>query len=366
MTTSTSKRVPQYRAIHNDIVARITSGEWEAGSALPPLAELTERYGASRMTVLKALHLLEEGAYVSVEQGRGTFVSDGQAGGQLIAILCGDDVLAVPAPAFAAGVCRGLTDWLRDAGYRPQLFVVDSDMLADAVYPSPNLWREIRRGQTAGIALVATEPLPGLLADAAARGLPVVDVGANIDHPAHVSMDNTDMVIQSLQYLAVRGRRRVGFVTSDATMAAAFMHECAQLQLQTDAAWINELATAPTESPVGDERTAVRVESAGFALLHELWQQPERPDAMLIADDIAAKGVSQAALALGLRVPEDLMLVAQTSTALPMFYPVPVVRCEFDASELVQRAGGLLLTQLRGGDARPCAPIRFRIREPMP
>jgi GntR family phosphonate transport system transcriptional regulator len=69
---------PLWRQIANDLAADIAAGRFGPGAALPTALQLAERYRVHRHTVRQAFHALAERGLVSVEQGRGTFVTGGR------------------------------------------------------------------------------------------------------------------------------------------------------------------------------------------------------------------------------------------------------------------------------------------------
>lgn len=69
-----SSDVPAYRRVAADLRAKIESGEYAAGAALPSERALTEVYGVSRPTIRDALGVLRSEGVVTAEHGRGVFV----------------------------------------------------------------------------------------------------------------------------------------------------------------------------------------------------------------------------------------------------------------------------------------------------
>ncbi|MCD9020864.1 FadR/GntR family transcriptional regulator [Cohnella silvisoli] len=65
---------------HEEIIeqmkARIVSGEWKPGERLPTMQQLAEEFKLSRTAVREALRILENQRIVSIEHGRGVFVSN--------------------------------------------------------------------------------------------------------------------------------------------------------------------------------------------------------------------------------------------------------------------------------------------------
>lgn len=70
-----TSHIPLYRQVANSIKADIEVGNYSEGSQLPTETEFTHLFGVSRITVRKALDILERQEYCARLQGVGTFVT---------------------------------------------------------------------------------------------------------------------------------------------------------------------------------------------------------------------------------------------------------------------------------------------------
>lgn len=68
-----SNFVPRYYQVYGLIQQRLREGEWPQDRAMPTEQEFAESFGVSRVTVRKALNMLEEERLIVRQQGRGTF-----------------------------------------------------------------------------------------------------------------------------------------------------------------------------------------------------------------------------------------------------------------------------------------------------
>ncbi len=73
-TVSRTSPLPLYHQIEQDIRRFIADGEWLPGQRLPSEKELEILYGASRITIRRALHELTADGLLERAPGRGTFV----------------------------------------------------------------------------------------------------------------------------------------------------------------------------------------------------------------------------------------------------------------------------------------------------
>jgi len=76
MTTSRFSTRPLYLQVRDALAARIVTGEWKPGAAIPNEGDLAREFGVSSGTMRKALDLLETERLLTRRQGRGTFVND--------------------------------------------------------------------------------------------------------------------------------------------------------------------------------------------------------------------------------------------------------------------------------------------------
>lgn len=69
------EQIPLYQHIVNALMAKIESGELQAGDQLPTEAEISKEYNVSRITSKRALTELENAKLIYRIQGKGSFVS---------------------------------------------------------------------------------------------------------------------------------------------------------------------------------------------------------------------------------------------------------------------------------------------------
>ncbi|WP_139481399.1 phosphonate metabolism transcriptional regulator PhnF [Bradyrhizobium ivorense] len=77
MVKRTVEGISMWRRIVDSLVDDINRGALAPGGRLPSAPAIATRFGVNRLTVLRALSHLENEGIVSMEQGRGTFVSRG-------------------------------------------------------------------------------------------------------------------------------------------------------------------------------------------------------------------------------------------------------------------------------------------------
>ena len=68
-------RTVRYRAIADDLRRQVEAGDFGAGRVLPSEADLSASYGASRVTVRRALEVLRDEGLLDARQGFGWFVA---------------------------------------------------------------------------------------------------------------------------------------------------------------------------------------------------------------------------------------------------------------------------------------------------
>jgi len=87
--------VPLYHQLEQDLVARITAGEFTPGEAMPTEERICEQYGVSRITVRRALDALIAHGLIVRRRGVGSFVTERRPGVRSVRLTGSlDDFLA--------------------------------------------------------------------------------------------------------------------------------------------------------------------------------------------------------------------------------------------------------------------------------
>jgi DNA-binding LacI/PurR family transcriptional regulator len=101
----------------------------------------------------------------------------------------------------------------------------------------------------------------------------------------------------------------------------------------------------------------------GYETMMELWGQSQRPDGLIVTDDVAATGVIAALLERGVKVPDQLKLVLYKNSAVDIFCPPPATFVELSTPAVAAALVEQVQKQLRG---EACTPIRIGFRRVVP
>ena len=97
----------KYRQIFDKLQEDISSGRYKPGKRLPSEAELVRRFGASRMTVFRAMHELQSLGLVTRRVGSGTYVSSNSKQG---AIVFGLLIPELGQTEIFEAICQGMME----------------------------------------------------------------------------------------------------------------------------------------------------------------------------------------------------------------------------------------------------------------
>ena len=199
---------------------------------------------------------------------------------------------------------------------------------------------------------------PELVSELQSRGLAVVLVNnrmAGFDIPCVVS-DEYGGVRQALEHLIARGHRNIAMLAGRFSpyirneRYRAFLEIAQSHGLSTDARQIRLCDPA--------------VDSAETAC-EELLARPDRPTAILAANDMLAAGAMKAARRLGLRVPEDLAVTGVDDSNICGLLEPELTSVHIDCRRMGELAAARLQSLLEGETDVPqvtVVPTQLRVR----
>lgn len=241
-----TSQLPRYFQIYSALLAQIKTGVLGAGVALPSERQIAEQYGVARLTVVKALDLLEKDGLIDKQQGRGTFVLE-QNEAQLGIIAF------IKAGGLVQSELKGISETAFEQNYQLQVLAVDLGMNKIAAY--------LRACIDNGVKGLIIYALPGyddmnVYRNLLRQNLPIVMIDRYYSELGtdYVVYDDEKAAFQLTEKLIARGHQRIAIIPGFEVQATAVQNRLVghykalarhKLTMQEDLAWL-ELYNSPS------------------------------------------------------------------------------------------------------------------------
>lgn len=341
---------PKYRQVYAALRGQIQSGHWKAGARLPSEADLVREFGASRITIGRAVRDLQAAGLVERRAGSGTFVKKpaaaiGMSFGLLIPDL-GETEIFEP-------ICQGMMASPRAREHA----LLWGSVPRDAASKEDRAWQLCRQyidRQVAGVFFAPLELTPGKdeINRRIARALddaqiPIVLLDRTVlPYPQRgrydlVGIDNRRAGYLVTEHLLRLGSRRIAFVAMPHAAATVDARQAGYREALY--AW---------DAPV--ERALVsRLDFSNRADVQAMMTE-SRPEAIVCANDRTAAQLMQTLLRLNYAIPETVRLVGIDDVEYAPLLPVPLTTLRQPTREI----GDAALTAMLDRLARPDRPAR--------
>jgi len=318
---------------------RICETDLAPGARFLGREDVMREFGVSSKTAQKAFAVLETEGFTASTRGRGTFVAEGAPHRAVFGIaLDGPSIDSAQESLFMQAVERaarevGDAQGIQFTLYRRLGFDMDWDEYA-------RMESDLREHRLAGLVLAHTLPRLGAHGKCPWRGtsVPCVAIGtAFTEEVVAIYGDMGSFMSRAIDHLEGLGRRQVAFLDINVENHSAF-----------DALEHETVERRHLHSPPHWHQ---RVHSTGIRACLDLLMRPgnaDRPDGLVIMDDHAALAATAALAALGVRVPEDLVVVSLGNLGCLPPVKVPVTWIGFDTGELLGRCLDLLRAEREG------------------
>lgn len=210
-----------------------------------------------------------------------------------------------------------------------------------------------------GIILLSARINDPLIAMLDSHQFPTVLIGRDENCSTILTVDNNNeqVAFDATQHLIQQGHGRIGFVSgpSDLTVSrdrmAGYRRALEEAGLPIRSEWIVE----------GDF-----LQHSGYRAMSSIMELPERPDGLVVIDDVVAFGVLRGLNELGYRVPEDISLVSFNNIALSELATPPISSVDIGTYQLGYTASQQLIRLIQGEhhfQRRTLIPHRLIVRE---
>lgn len=344
-TVGTGRPPVAKRRIVSELRKGIQAGALARGSRLPSQDELAARFGVTKVTVNAAMRTLAECG----------FIEAGPRGSYVATRLPADDTYGVYFPRTALGLeenafWTALHVAATSPAHRPGTVKLRPYYLDENVpLPSNPCYRQLVFDVTHGClrGLICTAPpyrLDGtpVLAAAGMGYAGTFLPGGRWPQFMGLHLANDLFATKALDYLAACGRRRVAHILPPVLTAAAIDRLATDMRsrgLAYRSHWLQALS-------VHDPQWA---RHCAQLLFHA--DQNERPDGLVIWDDNMVGPATTGLLDVGVRVPDDVTVVAHCNYPVVTRSAVPARRLGYDACEALHCC--LALVERRLADEAP-------------
>lgn len=336
---SSDRATPKQTYVENAVRKKIVAGEWPAGSRLRTRAELHKEFGVSIVTLQHAFDQLAEEGFVEARGRSGTFVAQNPPHVSQFALVIPFDPEADK--SRWSNFWDALTNEARalEEDYPYAILPYYGVGKHPDAEDYQRLVREVEAHRIAGI-IFATAP--HLVTGTPLTDEPGIPHAAIMSAPssaavAAVDPDATSFYERALDHLAADGRRRIGiFAPRSLPVEEDVLREwLEQRGLRTRREWVQMPSPWLEE---GSRRCAHLLMS----------NRTSRPDGLIIGDDNLVPAVTRGVADAGVRVPEEVAVVAHTNFPWPTEAAVPVRRIGFDVRRVLEECVERILEQRRG------------------
>lgn len=344
MKKKTSRQAPKYLRLKQVIRDKIYRGEFAVDGFLPTEHALASAFHVSRQTVSRAMNDLRVEGLITRHRGRGTQMRKDAPASSSIGILTYLNQTVPIASAYTLNIMRASLNRLCELGEQPTMYATyGTDTHGNVHKHAQRVIDHCGRGRLRYLIVESTYNAGEVESALSRWGVAVV--GSHLERPLsryNFGADTDPLTEEGLCHLVNRGLRKVAFMDGKPWHVEVKRQMCAYMRVMEE----KRLAIRPGWLRIDQVPTP----RSGYEEFFRLWTMDDRPEAILIADDIMAMGATRAMVELGVNVPRDLTVMVQTVRWSGLVFPVPIVALEVDP-EPVGMAGAEMANRLARGEA---------------
>jgi DNA-binding LacI/PurR family transcriptional regulator len=346
---------PKYQIVFDELRREIVAGKYADGQKLPSEADLVRRFGASRITVGRAVRDLRRQGLVERRAGSGTYArlpkAKAESGGLSFGLLIPD----LGRTEIFEPICQGMTDSQQAGDHALLWFNSNSqDATGNIQEQAAQICRQILARKVAGVFFAPYESLDPddrtneRIVDALDKArIPVVLLDRDyLPYPRRsghdlVGIDNRRTGYLATEHLIRLGSRRIAFLAFPQTVAT--IDE--RIAGYREALYMNGLPVEPG--------LVQRLQTDDDEQIRQIMSE-QKPDAVVCANDRTAGRLMHSLIFLKIRVPDRVRIVGIDDIPYASLLPVPLTTIHQPCREIGRAAIAAMLARIN----RPEMPAR--------
>ena len=339
----------KYRQILEKLQDDISSGRYKPGKRMPSETELVRRFGASRMTVFRAMRELQSLGLITRKVGSGTFVSaNSNAGSHVFGLL----IPELGQTEIFEAICQGMME-AQEAMHHSLLWGNAVAQEQDKEQAAQQLCEHYISRKVSGVFFAPVEfstnrfQANHRIVTALDRArIPVVLLDRCLEpYPQRskydlVGIDNRRTGYLATEYLIKAGAKRIAF----------FARPNSAPTVDARIAGYREALLAQ-KGKQGRDLVAIG-DSSDLKFIKSVLKK-QQPDAFVCANDLTAGNLMHTLISLGQRIPEDIRIVGIDDVKYARLLPVPLTTLHQPCRDIGRIAMATMLDRIANPDLPP-------------
>lgn len=336
----------KYRQILEKLQDDIVSGRYKPGKRLPSEAELVRRFGASRMTVFRAMHELQSLGIVTRRVGSGTFVSTSSSTGSHVFGLL---IPELGQTEIFEAICKGMME-AQEAMHHSLLWGNAVPQEQDKEQAAEQLCEHYIAQKVSGVFFAPVEFSTNrfqanhrIVAALDRARIPVVLLDRCLEpYPQRskydlIGIDNRRTGYLATEHLIKTGAKRIAFFARPNSAPTVD----ARIAGYREALLSQGLTAGRDLVNLGD--------ASDMKFIRSILRK-QKPDAFVCANDLTAGNLMHTLISLGQRIPEDIRIVGIDDVRYARLLPVPLTTLHQPCRDIGRIAIAAMLDRIANAD----------------
>lgn len=338
---------PLHLRIADQLRAKLVIGN-AGGYKLPATGDLAREFQTSVPTVRAALEELIREGLLQVKKGSGYFVV-AQSRKKPVALLCDSDLSYYPNAAFRIKGFLINQKLLREMGYSMRMYLGEQVPSQVPVRTSCRQFvDDLTHGELGGILDLGGAPCQEWMQIAREQQIPIVGAGRYHEYAVRYHLDT--FLIKALAFLKANGCKKIGYLGMRFTRDDPGVSDLPTVhRVLTE----NGMKLYPEWLREDWHSTLV---GAAWSSFREMWMvRKEKPDGLIVGTSNFLPDIYTSAREMGVKIPENLQVVAAVSASDNRFNHVP--RIELDGMMVCKAKCEMLRDLMEGRE--PARKVQY-------
>ncbi|MDD2710349.1 MAG: LacI family DNA-binding transcriptional regulator [Verrucomicrobiae bacterium] len=332
MAAIQSIRVPDRIA---QILSREIQTPGKTGRRLDSVRAMAKRFSVSTTTIGQVMAILNQQGLIQRRHGSGIYIAE-RRDSQYVGILSELDITSPGVSFFFPRVIQQFKRFFDGQNLKAKIYVGEQTSANPVKAPCREFLGDLKEGLLGGLAVLFAQPDSKWIPLLRKKQIPVIGPPPFSEY--EVRSDTEEMIRMGLRFFIEKGRKRIAVMGWSS--GKNWPEKTAFEKLMNDAGlkihenWLcHDLHHGPA--------------NAGMEEFGKLWRsEKEKPDALLVCDDLLFRNAAMSLLSLRINVPEDLLVVSHSNKGSGIAAPFPVQYLELDPDEYAYACGETLLQLL--------------------